>query len=173
MHHKLAIKIARILDADNVVDSEDKVLLIFGIEVFLNEFLKIAIIFIVAAFIGQLTITLFATVYLLILRKYAKGKHCNSNLKCYVITIITTCILPIICVNINLPIEVSITMIILITVVFCIRLSNAFDIKVKLLSAYYIGILGGYLIGQWAYVNALLIVALIVAIATDTPKEKM
>ena len=83
LQHCMAVGIANLLDENKEQDVEDKLFLIYGIEVFLNEFLKIAFALMLGGILGALPLVLFGTVYLILLRRYAGGRHFQSNGACF------------------------------------------------------------------------------------------
>lgn len=88
IQHNLAVAIANLLKQDD--DSkEDRMLLVYGIEVFLNEFLKLVCAWFIALFMGILPEVVFATVEFLLLRHYAGGKHFESNAVCFIVSILS------------------------------------------------------------------------------------
>ncbi len=171
MQHTLAVKIANFLDGNSADETEEKLLLTFGIEVFLNEFLKAVAILALAAYMGVFPITCFSMIYLLSLRKYARGKHCNSNIKCYLVTFFTTLVVPIMMLNLQLPYFVTVLMIIAIAIAYFIRFSGTPDKKMTLYIIYFLGLYLGFLLGKIGYVNALLSVALVVVLAIDNKNQ--
>lgn len=167
IQHALAIKIANFLDAETAPDTKEKVLLTFGIEIFLNEFLKVVLILVLAALLGELFVVLLATTYLLLLRRYAGGRHCNTNFKCYVASIMTTLILPIIVINISLPYIVSAFLVVIELILVVKGLPQGIN-KKCILIVYCIGMIVGFIMGDIPYMNAMLCVALVaIAMAVD------
>lgn len=117
IQHNLAVAIANLLKQDE--DSkEDKLLLVYGIEVFLNEFLKLACAWFLALFMGILPEVIFATVEFLLLRHYAGGKHFESNAVCFSVSILSM-ILP---AFIGKYIDFEIEMLVILNILVCLFL---------------------------------------------------
>ena len=93
LQHKLAELFARpLLDGNESV--EDRALLVYGIEIFLNEFIKVIIIFFIAILVGKVKLAAFGTCYLLLARRCSGGRHFNSNVACTLFTVFTAFVGP-------------------------------------------------------------------------------
>lgn len=115
LQHKLAEQIAVCMDgySNEEEKQEEHILLVYGIELFLNEFLKILLIFIIALFMGEGKVAVFFMAYVIIARRVSGGKHFKSNFMCTIFTTFTCYIGPLLCKQSRLPIELQIVVIIL------------------------------------------------------------
>lgn len=107
--HKLAESLAASLE-ENMESKEEQALLVYGIELFLNEFLKIVLILGIAAMAGELKLAIFYTSYLLIARKCSGGKHFGSNIICMLFTFLTAYIIPMAGTMVTLPLWLQVSM---------------------------------------------------------------
>ncbi len=160
LQHALAVGIANYLDAETAPDTKEKVLLTFGIELFLNEFLKLVLILLLAVLLGEFPVVLLSTIYFLLLRRYTGGRHCKTNLKCYMATILTLLVLPILAVNITLPYQVIGLLVVVETILMIKGLSQEVD-KKSLFIVFCIGVILGFVCGNIYYMNAMLLVAFV------------
>lgn len=94
LQHKMAISIAEIIDGKESERREERIMMVYGIEVFLNEFLKIFFSLVIAYFIGIFPLALFSTTYLLMLRRYVGGRHFKSNIVCSIFSFFTIVVAP-------------------------------------------------------------------------------
>lgn len=164
IQHALAVRIANYLDTETAQETKEKVLLTFGVELFLNEFLKLVLILLLAVLLGEVPIVLLSTIYFLLLRRYAGGRHCKTNLKCYMASIMTLLVLPILAVNISLPYIATGIMIIVEMIVLVKGLPQKVN-KKRLFIVFCIGIMLGYILGDLSYMNALIVVAFVSLVA--------
>lgn len=88
LQHIMAEKIAQMLGA-NDENEEERLWIIFGIEVFLNEFFKILCACVLGIWLKILQEVIFSITFLLLLRKFAGGRHFESNFLCYIVSIAT------------------------------------------------------------------------------------
>lgn len=88
MQHIIAVKIAKMLGETNET-LQDRLLLIYGIETFSNEFLKGAVCIIIAMFFKCWKVVILNIIYLKLLRGYAGGRHFKRNIICVCVSIIT------------------------------------------------------------------------------------
>lgn len=97
LQHKLAVKLAEIVDKNEKEESnkEEQALLIYGIEIFLNEFLKLMFILLFAIVVNKTWEALFFMAYFLVARKLAGGRHCKNNLMCLLVTFFTVFVAPV------------------------------------------------------------------------------
>lgn len=93
LQHKLAELLVLPLQ-DGRESAEEHALLVYGIEIFLNEFIKVIIIFLFAALVGEVKIATIGTCYLLLARRCSGGRHFNSNAACTLFTIFTAFVGP-------------------------------------------------------------------------------
>ena len=160
IQHALAVRIANYLDAETAQDTKEKVLLTFGIEVFLNEFLKIVLILLLAILFGEVPVVLLSITYFLLLRRYAGGRHCKTNLKCYMASVLTLLVLPIMAINITIPYIVTGIIIIVEMIVLVKGLPQKVD-KKRLFIVFCIGLILSFVWGSVYYMNALVLVAFV------------
>lgn len=176
LQHCMAVGLANILDDNKEQDTEEKLLLVYGIEVFLNEFLKIACAWLLAWGLGELSLVIFGTIYLTLLRRYAGGKHFKSNATCFIFSIFSLVPVPVLGVNIHFSFmfQVSIFLIgVLLLWIFApakmgknISENDRLRKKWTTLIVYVLGLVFGWIIGKEAYVNAMLLIGMIASIAT-------
>lgn len=93
LQHKIAVWLAGMLETKQNETEENTLLFIYGIEVFLNEFFKVAAAWGIGLLAGRLKEAVFATFFLLIMRNVAGGKHFKSNFICF-ITSVMAIVLP-------------------------------------------------------------------------------
>lgn len=160
LQHTLAVGIANYLDTETSLDTKEKVLLTFGIELFLYEFLKLVLIILLAILMGEFPVVLLSTLYFLAIRRYVGGKHCKTNLKCYLVSILTLLVLPILASNITFPLLITILLVVTETILLVRGLPQEVD-KVRLFIIFVTGIILGLVLGDLYYTNALLLVAFI------------
>lgn len=160
IQHALAVRIANYLDTETASDTKEKVLLTFGIEVFLNEFLKLVLILALAIILGEFQVVLLSMTYFLLLRRYAGGRHCKTNLKCYLASILTLLVLPILAVKISVPFFLTGFLVVVETILLVKGLPQKVN-KVRLFIVFSVGIILGFIWGDLAYMNALLLVAFV------------
>lgn len=71
LQHKLAEQIAVWMDPDKEEENqEEHILLVYGIELFLNEFLKIMLIFIIGLLMGESKLAIFFMAYVMIAENF-------------------------------------------------------------------------------------------------------
>ena len=173
--HKLAITIANFLDDDTSRQDTNHILLIYGIEVFLNEFLKLVVSLLIAWLIGLLPQAAFASVYLLLLRRYAGGRHFESNLACSLFSFTVIVIFPGIGMHLLLPTKIRYALIIgtaalLVSVVPFLKKDEQMENKEKLkrkvitLFIYFTGLFLGYCVGEIHFLQGAIFVSATVAI---------
>lgn len=176
IQHSMAVKIAAWIDGKEIKEETERICLIYGIEVFLNEFLKIAVSWMIAMVLGVFPLVVFGTVYLLLLRRYAGGRHFESNVACFIFSIFTLVIVPFAGLKIDFPLVVQIGSVLIEIILFFIYAPSKVTIsilerdrwrrKIKTLAVYLIGLFLSWIIGKESYVNVMLLMGLIVAIAT-------
>lgn len=98
LQHKLAELVAMPF-VDGKESEEEQALFIYGIEIFLNEFLKVIFIFLIAVLVGKIKIAALGTSYLLLARRCSGGRHFKSNIACTLFTIFTAFVGPL-CVSV-------------------------------------------------------------------------
>ncbi len=182
LQHKLAEQIAVWMDPDKEEENqEEHILLVYGIELFLNEFLKIMLIFIIGLLMGESKLAIFFMAYVMIARKFSGGKHFKSNLMCTIFTTFTCYIETVLCTQLRLPLVLQIAVGIL--EILCIfawipyeKEEQAFTQelrkkrKLQSLHCFLVGIFGAWLLGGVAFVNGLLLCEGIVLISTIQKK---
>lgn len=84
LQHLLAVKLAKYIIGEH---EEKAIVVTYGIEVFLNEFLKLAVALIIGVAIGKLWLVLFTAIYLLIMRRLIGGRHFKSNILCFIVSL--------------------------------------------------------------------------------------
>ncbi|SDB23575.1 Accessory gene regulator B [Pseudobutyrivibrio sp. YE44] len=105
MQHNLAEYLAKFII--NETDSEyDRTLTVYGIEVFLNEFLKATLIFILGVLTGNLIISMLSTFFVLLSRKIIQGRHFSNNVICTFYSVFTCFIAPVIFLHIDIPVRI-------------------------------------------------------------------
>lgn len=88
MQHKMAVYIAsRLFEGAEL--QEEKLLVIYGIETFLNEFLKAISYIIIGIVLGIGFEVLFSILFFLCIRRIAGGRHCKTNVACYTVSVLT------------------------------------------------------------------------------------
>ena len=169
IQHNLAVAIANLLKQED--DSkEDKLLLVYGIEVFLNEFLKL-----VALFLGILPEVMFATVEFLLLRHYAGGKHFESNAVCFIVSVLSM-ILPAIigkCIDFEIEILVVLNILICLFLIIYAPLNEKkllsrhekFARKISSIVIYGIAVIVAELLGGAQYFNIVWLIGVIEVIS--------
>ena len=112
LQHKLAVKLAEIIDKNGTEESnmEERMLLIYGIEIFLNEFLKLMFILLFAIIVNKAGEAVFFMVYLLVARKLAGGRHCKNNLMCLLVTFFTAFAAPVAAVRMTVGTVIQISL---------------------------------------------------------------
>lgn len=93
--HKVSEKIAYCMDKEQN-DYREHVLMIYGIELILNELIKVIAIIIVAAIIKKITIAIFSMTYLYLSRKYSGGGHLKSQWTCITVSVVACFLGPVI-----------------------------------------------------------------------------
>lgn len=185
IQHQMAVKIADFVDSGKGEETEEsveqKLLLIYGIEVFLNEFLKMAVVLACGIFLGEVPLTLYAMVFLMLLRRYAGGKHFESNLICFCVTWFSLVPVPIIGKTMAIPVEVMIPIGMIEVILLLIYAPSKADedytrkqqliLKAKTMIVYGIGLLGSWFCGGIEYLRAMMLVALVVAITAIRIKK--
>ena len=174
LQHKLAELFARpLLDGSESV--EESALLVYGIEIFLNEFIKVIIIFLIAIFVGEVKIAVFGTCYLLLASQCSGGRHFNSNVACTLFTIFTAFVGPMCVVMLQVPLWVMLGIAILETGLIYKFIpyieektmntaqSKRRKIIAILLFWFFVGITG--LLGGKALINGILFIECIVILA--------
>ena len=102
LQHNLAEWIACLFKEQS--DSEvERALIVYGIEIFLNEFLKLLFVLFIALLTGELKIAILDTTYLLLARRYSGGKHFESNVMCTLFTVFTAFVGPLLAVKVDMP----------------------------------------------------------------------
>ena len=75
---------------------EDKFnILVYGIEVFLNEAIKVVVIVCLGILMDKLRLIIFSMIFLLILRRYVGGNHFSNNKICLLYSVTSTTIIPV------------------------------------------------------------------------------
>lgn len=147
---------------------EDRILVTYGIEVFLNEFTKFMVACVLGAIIGQLPLILYETIYLLLMRRYTEGLHFQSNVACFAFTEIAVVLIPFIGIHLHFS---FILFLIIFLVVGIILFTYVPKIKkIKAFIVYVLGLLLGG-IGGWPFVHATILVAAVVALTTIKRKR--
>ncbi len=121
MQHKLAAFFAKHLLSGNDTE-ENRILLTYGIEIFLNEFLKFLLVMALGVIFGYWKITLLSTVYILVIRQILGGRHFESNVLCTLYTILSAFLLPSVVSNINVSSKILLFLIaveIVMVLLFC------------------------------------------------------
>lgn len=174
IQHNLAVAIANLLKQDE--DSkEDKLLLVYGIEVFLNEFLKLVCAWLLALFIGILPEVIFATVEFILLRHYAGGKHFESNAVCFIVSVLSM-ILPAIigkCIDFEIEILVVLNILICLFLIIYAPLNEKkllsrhekFARKISSIVIYGIAVIVAELLGGAQYFNIVWLIGVIEVIS--------
>lgn len=181
LQHCMAVGIANLLDDNKEQNEEEKLLLTYGIEVFLNESLKIAFALMLGGILGTLPLVLFGTVYLILLRRYAGGRHFQSNGACFVFSVFTLVPVPMIGYYMHLPFILQLGSFLLEAALFFVYAPSKIreDIsekdrrvrKWKTLSIYVCGLFFAHFMGGDGYVNAMLMIGLIAAFATIEKRQ--
>lgn len=176
LQHCMAVGLANILDDNKEQDTEEKLLLVYGIEVFLNEFLKIACAWLLAWGVGELPLVIFGTIYLILLRRYAGGKHFKSNAACFIFSVFSLVPVPILGGNIHFSFMFQAGIFLSSVLLFWrfapAKIEKNVSEKDRLrkkwttLVIYVFGVLFAWIIGKEAYVNAMLLIGLIASVAT-------
>ena len=175
LQHKLAVTIASVLDDDTPKQDTNHILLTYGIEVFLNEFLKLAISLLIAWPMGLLPQAAFASVYLLLLRRYAGGRHFESNLVCSLFSFTVIVLFPGMGMHLLLPSEIRCALIIRTIAVLAYvvpflkkdeQMKNKETLKRKVITLfiYLIGLVIGYCLGGVPFLQVAIFVGATVAI---------
>lgn len=177
IQHEIAKKIATFLERDRIKKNEDiaerLIILTYGIEVFLNEFIKFLIAVIVGIILGEIKIVLCAIIYLVLIRRYSGGFHFNSNLVCILYTLVDLLVMPIIGRRIEITIWVPIVLVVIEVLAFLIFVKKRQNEdnksliirKVKLLTVYFAGGAVAYLIGGIPFVRGMIYLAILVVLA--------
>lgn len=185
IQHQMAVKIADFIDSRKEEETEEsveqKLLLIYGIEVFLNEFLKMAVVLACGILLGEIPLILCAMVFLLLLRRYAGGKHFESNLICFCVTWFSLVAVPIIGKTTAMPVAAMVAIGIVEAILLLIYAPSKADedytrkqrliLKTKTMVVYGIGLWGSWFFGGIEYLRAMMLVALVVAITAIRIKK--
>lgn len=181
LQHCIAVGIANLLDENKEQDVEDKLFLIYGIEVFLNEFLKIAFALMLGGILGALPLVLFGTVYLILLRRYAGGRHFQSNGACFAFSVFTLVPVPMTGYYMHLPFILQLGSFLLeVALFFVYAPSKVGEVisekdrrirKWKTVFIYVCGLFLAYFMGGDGYANAMLMIGLIAAFATIEKRQ--
>ena len=83
IQHEMALIIAKQITKMEFEMKEDKFnILVYGIEVFLNEAIKVVVIVCLGILMDKLRLIIFSMIFLLILRRYVGGNHFSNNKIC-------------------------------------------------------------------------------------------
>lgn len=88
LQHHIAKNIAKKLGLKNE-EKENQLWIIYGIEVFLNEFFKLICALILGIVFHILPEVIFSTILLLTLRHFAGGRHFKNNFICFIVSVFT------------------------------------------------------------------------------------
>ncbi len=181
LQHYMAVGIANLLDENKEQDTDEKLLLIYGIEVFLNEFLKVIFAWILGGILDVLPLIMFGTGYLILLRYYAGGKHFGSNGACFVFSVFMLVPVPMAGFHMQLPFVVQLGIVLLESTLFFVYVpSNVRESiseknrklrKMQTLFIYVCGLFLAYFMGGEKYVNAMLLIGLITSFATVEKRQ--
>ena len=163
--HKLSKNIAGYIEgeSENYIERE---LLAYGVELIINEMIKILMIMVVAFFLNKVVIAAYFIIYLYVSRRFAGGKHFDSQLKCIIVSVATCFLGPVLLEKLAVQNEVIILL--MLTEMFLIlrwipykeesgSISEA-DAKNKTISLliFAFGIIIAWLIGGKGFVNGVL-----------------
>lgn len=88
MQHRIAKMLTNLLLIGDKKNSNENILILYGIEVFLNEFTKIIVSLILGILLGIGYETVFTVLMLLILRRIGGGRHFRTNYECFMISVL-------------------------------------------------------------------------------------
>lgn len=96
IQHEMALIIAKQITKMEFEMKEDKFnILVYGIEVFLNEAIKVVVIVCLGILMDKLRLIIFSMIFLLILRRYVGGNHFSNNKICLLYSVTSTTIIPV------------------------------------------------------------------------------
>lgn len=173
LQHRMAVRIAEIIDGEVSERQEERIMMIYGIEVFLNEFLKVFFSLIIACFIGIFPLALYSTIYLLLLRRYVGGKHFKSNTVCSIFSFFKMVVAPLLGAILKLSTWIQALLFIIETVLVIYytpylkegEITTREIVKARKVKAFLVIVIGlilGWLIGGELYVKSGLMIGLIV-----------
>ena len=127
-------------------------------------------------------LVMFGTAYLMLLRRYAGGKHFSSNGACFAFSVFTLVPVPMVGFHVQLPFVIQLGSVLLEATLFLVyspakvRLAiSEKDRKIrkrKTLSIYVCGLCFAYFLGGEGYVNAMLLIGLIAAFAVVEKRQR-
>ncbi len=163
--HKLSKRIAGYFEdeAENYIENS---LVAYGIELILNETIKILMIMVVAFLLNKVVIAIYFIIYLYLSRKFADGKHFEGQWSCIIVSVATCFLGPVLLEKLAVQNEV----IILVTIIEIILIFrwipykkepghiSESDVRNKMISLliFALGIIIAWLIGGKGFVNGVL-----------------
>ena len=105
MQHGLALLLSKMF-IDEKDSEEDRALAVYGIEVFLNEFLKCMLILVLGFLTGHFRVTALSTLFVFISRKVIRGGHFDTNLLCILYSVFSCFVLPVGLLYLRIPLVV-------------------------------------------------------------------
>lgn len=176
LQHNLAKWIASYINDES--DSEEEIALTtYGIELFMNEFLKVVLIFIVAMLVGQVKMAVIGTTYLFIARRLSGGRHFESNVVCTLFTLLTALVGPLIIFKVSIPTAMRIGIVIfeILMILAFVPYTKEGDVlgdrqrfikKAASCLLYFLFLGIARLLELEGYINSILLIELIVLLAT-------
>lgn len=167
IQHELALIIATYLEREKAkkedVSENELVILTYGIEVFLNEFIKIIIAVILGILLGEILLVLYSIVFLLLIRRYSGGIHFESNLICLLYSLVAIVVMPVFGKRFDLGIGIAAVLCVVELVAFMFFIEKRHDEskrqllirKCKLLFVYVVGLFFAYILGGIPYLRAM------------------
>ena len=181
IQHSMAVKIANMIDKETPAQDEEKIMLTYGVEVFLNEFLKMLCAWSLAIIFGIFPSVFYGTVFLLILRRYAGGIHFRSNAVCFVFTVMVLVAIPIAARHIVMPQALEMTLILCEIILFAVfapaHAKKEYTVKEKaitkiiLILFHLIGIYGAKLLQGENSKEAMIMIAFVAAVTAIERKN--
>lgn len=86
MVNTLVEKLADTLERNNVIQSEEREIYEYGIEVLINNVVLMGIIFVIGLFLRKIEYTLLFMCFFPLIRKYTGGYHAPKRWQCFVLT---------------------------------------------------------------------------------------
>ena len=182
IQHEVALKIATYLEREKAkkedVSENELVILTYGIEVFLNEFIKIIIAVILGILLGEILLVLYSIVFLLLIRRYSGGIHFESNLICLLYSLVAIVVMPVFGKRFDLGIGIAAVLCVVELIAFMFFIEKRHDEskrqllirKCKLLFVYVVGLFFAYILGGIPYLRAMSYLVLMIVV---TLKEKV
>lgn len=169
IQHSIAERLSECISGEQD-KTEEKILITYGIEVFLNEFFKFLVACVLGVIIGRLPLVLFETTYLLLMRRYTKELHFQNNTVCFIFTEMTIVLIPFIGINLHFS---CIQLLVFFVTVGAILFAYVPQVKrIKAFLVYGVGFVLSWIGGGRQLAQATILVATVVALTTVKGKSQ-